>query len=124
MRGDQVLVSDKDAQLVEEDNGIIGLLDLRYHHIFRLDAHSYYAGMFKLKPWPPETVGIFRNALQEACGFWLSPGAIFVGLFTMHPSIRPALPSTTQWLATPNGLHRRTPDNDWTTVLWHPVSHK
>lgn len=117
------LVNNNEAELVMAHDGQIGLIDHDHGHIYWLVCRSYYLGFKKLSPWPPEHIGIYRDATTEAIGFWLNGGAKFVGLLTADPVFFKAVPHTTIWLATPNGLHRRNKTtNDWDTILWHPQS--
>lgn len=118
--GTRILLQSKDTVLLQEHNGMLGLLDRQHNHVYYLPQPTYSAGLNLMALWPPTAIGIYRDQLTEAAGFWLWHGAVYVGLLEeQETSNRQLLPST-RVIATPGRLIARPSSNaPWTPILGH-----
>lgn len=111
----------REAFILRDGDGRLSFIDKANRHLFQLRPFSYNCGLQLLGQYHRDTLRVIRGPDRDAIGFAVGRGAALLGLFSTEPRYRPIIPLTTQWLATPQGLHQRDPRNDdWTTVLWHP----
>lgn len=119
------LARNKEAELVQDEEGQLGLVDNRFSKTYWLLKRSYYEGFKLLGKFPPDQIGIYRDEHSEPIGFWLGANAALVCLLPAKTTLFITVSVETTWLATANGLHQRNnQSNDWDTLLRHTQDNK
>ncbi len=118
--GAQTIASCPEASLVREFDGVIGLVDHRREHIFRLNSDSYALGLgLMMTRWPSTCLGVYRSHIGDAIGFWLGKGAILIAEFEPGGIPPIAWMPYTRIIVSPGSLHLRyTPGETWDHLLW------